>query len=63
MKEVYIVLEGPDMTYYGDAEIHGVFTDREAAEAKASGLSGYTGDEWGTVTVQAWDVKEPSGDG
>jgi len=33
--KVYIVLEHPDMTYYGDGEIHAVETSREAAAAIA----------------------------
>jgi hypothetical protein len=32
--KVWIVLEGPDMTYYGDASIHGVFASQEEARAK-----------------------------
>lgn len=34
-ERVFIVLEGPDMTYYGDAKIHGVYATKEEAEAAA----------------------------
>ena len=58
-QKIFIVLEGPDMTYYGDAEIHGVYTTREAAEAKArevSHLPGGWDPEWDRVGVEEWDV-------
>lgn len=32
---VWIVVEGPDMTYYGDAQIHGVYSTAEGAQARA----------------------------
>src|SRR5271156_633216 len=52
---VYIILEGPDMGYYGGAEILGVHTSREAAEARLRKLRPkWTGEDWESVRVEEW---------
>lgn len=33
--KVYVVYSGPDMTYYGDAELHAAFSTEEQANAMA----------------------------
>ena len=38
MGKVYVVYAGPDMTYYGDAEVHAVMSSRGAAEDLARKL-------------------------
>jgi hypothetical protein len=41
--KVYVVLEIPDMSEYGNPEIHGVYSTREAALAKIRTLiAGYS---------------------
>lgn len=56
---VWIVLEGPDMAYYGDAEIHGVFATEEEAAACARIIDpGWTGQNWEPLGVEGWRVGE-----
>jgi hypothetical protein len=56
--KVYIILEHPDMTYYGDADIHGVESTLQAAKAKATELfpDKYHGEDWDTISIQEWEV-------
>jgi hypothetical protein len=56
---VFIVLEGPDMTYYGDAAIKGVFATREEAEARAREVQPNWTEEsakWGNLGVEEWAI-------
>ena len=55
--KVYVVYEGPDMTYYGDATIHGVYTTQEAAEANGHAL--YPGIESLLVDVAEMELDAP----
>ena len=56
---MWIVLEGPDMTYYGDAEIHGVFATEEEAAACARVLDpDWKGADWEPLGVEEWTVGE-----
>jgi uncharacterized protein YfcZ (UPF0381/DUF406 family) len=58
--EVFIVLEGPDMTYYGSAEIHGVYRTREEADAR---LASFTQSAYSNIGVETWKIGEASDDG
>ena len=60
MERVWIVLEGPDMTYYGDAEIHGVYATEAEAKARSDALNGGTTSEFDCIQVQGWNVGEAS---
>ncbi len=58
---VFVVIEGPDMTYYGDAQLHGVYSTREAAEARARAVDApyeWTGQDWEPVRVIEAKVDE-----
>ena len=57
---VWIVLEGPDMTYYGDAEIHGVYATEAEAEARCDALNGGETNGFDNIQIQGWDVGESS---
>jgi hypothetical protein len=59
-ERVWIVLEGPDMTYYGDAEVHGVYASQAEAEARAAELNGGTTHNWDCIQVQEWGIGEKS---
>jgi len=66
-QRVWIVLEGPDMTYYGSAEIHGVFATQEAAAAKCLEVYKSRGPrsradatevpEYESMGVESWEVE------
>ncbi len=64
--KVYIVLEHPDMTYYGDGEIHAVETSREAAAAIARDKTAemhmpeWQDSEWDRLQIEEWDVPWPA---
>jgi hypothetical protein len=61
-KRVFIVLEHPDMTYYGDAEIKGVYATRAEAEARARAIDPSWTQERENFTnygVEEWTVGEP----
>lgn len=56
--KVFVVLQGPDMTYYGDAELHGLYLSRESAEAKAREVDPrWTGDEYEPVRVFECEIE------
>jgi hypothetical protein len=58
---VFIVLEHPDMTYYGDAEIHGVYPSRDAAETRARALDPRWKpgpDDWTNYGIEEWAIGE-----
>jgi hypothetical protein len=57
--KVFIVLRGPDMNYYGTAEIHGVYATREEAEGTAKRLDPHwSGASWDALEVQEWQIGE-----
>jgi hypothetical protein len=61
-EKVWIALEGPDMTYYGSAEIHGVFTTKEAAEARLrEKCPRWTGQSFEPMGVEEWEVEGRDG--
>ena len=61
--KVYVVVEHPSMTHYGDAEIHAVETSREIAAQKARKATGEIGlpewqdSEFDRIQIEEWDVK------
>lgn len=67
MTKVYVVYEGPDMTYYGDAEVFAVMSTKERAEAEArrvwakSHRSEWDG-EWDTVHIGEFELDETEED-
>jgi len=60
MSQVWIVLEGPDMTYYGSAEIHGVYATEAEATARADALNGGETHDYDNIQVEAWAIGEES---
>jgi hypothetical protein len=61
--KVYIVLEHPDMTYYGEAEIHAVEDNRDAAIAKARTKTlemfyqrEWRGDQHDRIQIEEWEM-------
>lgn len=60
--KVWVCLEGPDMTYYGDAELHGVYSSKESAEKKAQQVAAETGhgygSEWDPISVFEVEVEQ-----
>ena len=57
--KIYIVLEHPDMTYYGDAEIHGVYDNPADAEAKRHELDPNRPPDWSRYGVEEWQIGTP----
>jgi len=55
--KVYILLEHPDMTYYGNAEIHAVMTSREDTLQFAED-NGYEIGESDNYSIEEWEVAE-----
>ena len=63
-QRVYIVLEGPDMSYYGSAEIHGVYSTPEAAEERCRELwpdLPVPIPDWEAKGVEEWEVDAEAG--
>jgi hypothetical protein len=57
--KVWIVLEGPDMGYYGTAEIHGVFLTEDEAKARAHAkFPDWAEQSYEPITVEGWTVGE-----
>jgi hypothetical protein len=59
--KVYIVLEGPDMSYYGSAEIRGVYSTQSAADARCRELWPYLPwpiPSWEAKGVEEWEVED-----
>jgi len=59
---VFVVYEGPDMTYYGDATIHGVYADEETARARAAAIwnkmhPNWTWDDLANVYVGEFEIE------
>lgn len=60
-RRVFVVIEDPDMTYYGDARVHGVYSTREAAEAKATEADRpqvWTGGDWERIRVVEIEIDD-----
>jgi hypothetical protein len=53
--KIYILLEHPDMTYYGDAEIHAVLESREAVLAFAE-EKGFKIGEFDNYSIEEWEI-------
>lgn len=59
--KIYIALEHPDMTYYGDAEIHAVETSPEAVKAKLIEAGLASEGLFTNITIEEWEVTSDVG--
>jgi hypothetical protein len=61
-QKVWVALEGPDMTYYGTAELHGIYSTREAAVARMLQIDPtWKGASWENKWVFSWEVDTDDG--
>ena len=57
--EIWIALEGPDMTYYGSATILAVAaTEADAVAAARRQRPNWTGKDFEPITIERWQIGE-----